>query len=212
MTLPEQICLALALAACAGVNCYLIALLLAVGSRLDWPGMAAFEPLAPTGFMVAVAVLFLVEFVLDKVPRVNLWWGWPQLLVRPLAGALVAALALGGAGGGAVIGAVGAGLSVALALHLGRTRLRRALNRSPEPFSNVAASLAGDAAVVLLFTLAMRVPLVAGSAGLVLAATGAAFALGCCGRGAPAGAPTAGGAPGADGSSADHDEAHGVEP
>jgi hypothetical protein len=215
MTFPEQIGVAIALAACAGLNCYLTALLLAVGYRLQWPGMAGFELLSPTGVMIAMAALFLIEFSIDKLPRVNLWWGWPQLVVRPLAGALFAVLALGEAAGmGAKVGVVIAGAAIALAVHLGRTRVRRCLNRSPEPFSNVAASVAGDAIVVALFTLAMRVPFAAGGAGLLLAGVAAAVAMGCCcarGREPLASELATAGADGDDGLGADDDEADGVE-
>ena len=100
---------------------------------------------------------------------------------------------------------------VALAVHLGRTRLRRALNRSPEPFSNVAASLAGEAVVVMLFTLAMRAPLAAGGAGFLLAVIGGALGLGCCGRKSPASDPPTAGGDVDEALSADDDEANGVE-
>jgi len=156
--------LALALAALAGLSAYLTAFLLGIAMRLGWFGGVEFEyvgmeSLAEPPILLGALVLFLVEFFVDKVPRLDSLWDLPHTLVRPLAGALfvLATLKLG-TGGLAETGFVCMGAAVALLVHSTKAGLRLRINTTPEPFSNVGASALENVLVVAGFSLAVQSP------------------------------------------------------
>jgi hypothetical protein len=84
--------------------------------------------------------------------------------IRIPAGAALAVAALSGSFGGdpLVWGTVTAllGGTLAATAHAGKATTRAAVNASPEPFSNLALSLAGDAAVPGLLWLSWTHPVV----------------------------------------------------
>lgn len=110
--------------------------------------------------MITAGVLFLLEFVVDKVPYLDNVWDAIHTVVRPLgAGALGAVVA----GQSETIGAaLGAAVAAALALdaHSAKATTRLAVNTSPEPVSNVAVSLFEDVSVAGLVVLAVTYPVV----------------------------------------------------
>ena len=149
----------------AGINAYLTVLILGVSGRLGWADTP--ESVQRPWVIAVSAVLFAVEFVVDKVPLLDSGWDLVHTLVRPSVGA-----ALGAAIAGAELGQPQASIlaaAVALTAHTGKATTRLAINASPEPFTNIAASLGEDGAVAVLVTLAMTSPR--------LAATLAALAL-----------------------------------
>ena len=109
--------------------------------------------------LLAVASVFLViEVVADKVAYVDSVSDAIQTLIRPVAGAAIAA-EWGSADEqistelAAVIGGGSATVS-----HFAKMGLRGALNLSPEPFSNVAISSTEDVAGLTVITLAFSYP------------------------------------------------------
>jgi hypothetical protein len=106
-------------------------------------------------------LLFLVEFVADKVPWLDTVWDGIHTAIRPLGGALVGVATLGDAdattqGAVALLGGLTAGSS-----HFAKAGTRAMVNASPEPFSNWFISLVEDVLVIGLATVALRYPLVA---------------------------------------------------
>ena len=70
-----------------------------------------------------------------------------------------------------------AGGTLAATSHVAKATTRAAINTSPEPFSNVAASLAGDAAVPAMLWLAFTHPLWFAAALVVVLAVSVALTL-----------------------------------
>jgi hypothetical protein len=123
-------------------------------------------------------VLYVVEFVTDKIPYVDSTWDAVHTAIRPTVGAVIGLLAAGEADSlqAAVLTATG-GLT-ALASHLVKGGLRLAVNTSPEPASNVVASVVEDFSVAGLISLAVVAPWVAaGIAATLLIAGGTLVAL-----------------------------------
>jgi hypothetical protein len=155
----------------SGVNAYATVLLLGLLGRLG--GVDAVpEGLQRTDVLVAAAVLYAVEFVTDKIPYVDSTWDAIHTAIRPTVGAVIGLLVAGEADTleTAVLAATG-GLT-ALASHLVKGGLRLAVNTSPEPASNVTASLAEDFSVAGLVTLAVVWPWVAAGIAATLLLTG----------------------------------------
>ena len=131
----------------SGINAYLVVLVLGiadrVGSLSQVPDvLGRWDVLAAAGFM------FAMEFVADKIPYVDSTWDAFSTAIRPTAGAVIGVLLAGDASSleQAVLGVVGGG--TALLSHLAKAGGRLAVNTSPEPASNVLASLTEDAAVL----------------------------------------------------------------
>lgn len=146
----------------AGVNLYATVAILGLATRYGLvdlpPQFAAFNH--PWIIGVALA-LYLVEFVADKVPWIDTVWDTVHTLVRPIGGALIAVSTLGDAapwlqGLTAIVGG-----TLAAGSHFTKAGTRAAANVSPEPFTNWALSLAGDAFVIGLSALALKYPLAA---------------------------------------------------
>ena len=120
----------------------------------------------PAGFqrtdvLIAMAVLCLIEVVADKIPYLDSAWDTVSTGVRPLAGAVIGAVYAGANGDLLTIALAAVGGVTALASHLTKAGLRLAVNTSPEPFTNVAASSAGDVAVTGIATMAALAPVAA---------------------------------------------------
>ena len=142
----------------AGINLYLVTLLLGVAGRLGWSDIP--ELLTRTDVMIVAGVLFGVEFVADKVPYFDSVWDAIHTVVRPLGAAALGAVVAGDSASiGAALGAVVAG-ALALDAHAAKATTRVVANTSPEPVSNIALSLVEDVGVTLLVALAITFPLI----------------------------------------------------
>ena len=144
----------------SGINAYAVVLLLgifgATGVTDEVPAS-----LQRTDVLVVAAVLFLCEVVADKIPYVDSVWDTAHTVVRPLAGAVVAALLAGESGSLPELAAGAIGGSTALMSHLVKAGTRMAVNTSPEPFSNIAVSIAEDLGVAGVVTFAIFHPWIA---------------------------------------------------
>ncbi|MEV5143043.1 DUF4126 domain-containing protein [Streptomyces sp. NPDC052727] len=155
----------------SGVNAYAVVLLLglfgATGIADDVP-----ETLQRPEVLIVAGVLFLCEAVADKIPYVDSLWDSVHTVVRPLAGAWVGALLAGQSGSLSDVAAGLIGGSTALASHAVKAGTRMAVNTSPEPFSNIALSLAEDLGVGGIVTFAVFHPEAAAVIAAVLLAGG----------------------------------------
>ncbi|WP_371482151.1 DUF4126 domain-containing protein [Kitasatospora sp. NBC_00315] len=156
----------------SGINAYAVVLLLGLLGRFG--GADTVPPvLERPDVLIAAAALFLLEAVADKIPYVDTAWDAVHTLIRPVAGATVAALLAShdpGSLGSVAAGALGG--TTALVSHGVKASLRMAVNTSPEPASNIVISLAEDLSVAGLVTLAIFHPWVAASIAAVLLLTG----------------------------------------
>ncbi|MFI5552079.1 DUF4126 domain-containing protein [Streptomyces sp. NPDC051738] len=141
----------------SGVNAYAVVLLLGVfgatGMSDDVP-----EALQRPDVLIAAGVLFLCEAVADKIPYADSAWDAVHTVIRPVSGAVVAALLAGQSGSLPEVAAGAVGGSTALLSHLVKAGTRMAVNTSPEPFSNIVVSIAEDLGVAAIITFAIFHP------------------------------------------------------
>lgn len=153
----------------SGLNAYATVFVLGLLGRLLGTGSvpAGFER---TDVLILMGVLALVEFVADKVPVVDSVWDLPSTVIRPVAGALIGALIAGAQGDLLTIALAAVGGVTALLTHVSRAGVRLAVNSSPEPVSNLGASLAGDVSMLSVTTLAVLYPVPAAIVAAILLA------------------------------------------
>ncbi len=144
----------------SGLNAYAAVLVLGAAQRLSLVALPHdLQVLASPWVMGVAAILFALNFFADKIPYVDSINDMLQTFVRVPAGAL---LAYGAAGSLSPEVAVIAGLlggTLAAGTHVAKTGTRALINTSPEPFSNIAASLAEDIGVVGGLALAIAHPI-----------------------------------------------------
>ncbi|KAB7648896.1 DUF4126 domain-containing protein [Polymorphobacter fuscus] len=148
MTAPEIIGIAASLSLLAGWRLY--AAVLAAGLAVRFGGfglpgeLAGLAVLGNWWVLGVAAAGTLAEFLADKVAIIDSVWDAVHTLVRPIGGALLAfaVVAPDNAALGVVTVLLGGG--AALAAHGAKAGTRAAINTSPEPVSNVVASVAED--------------------------------------------------------------------
>ena len=142
----------------SGINAYAVVLVVGLLGRFgDVPGVPG--ALERPDVLIAAAIMFAIEFVTDKIPYVDSAWDAISTFIRPAVGATLGALIAGTSDTGlsqAFYAATGGFL--ALASHAVKSGLRLAINTSPEPISNITASLAEDLTVVGVISLAVHHP------------------------------------------------------
>ncbi len=155
----------------SGINAYAVVLLLglfgATGVSDEVPAA-----LQRTDVLIVAGVLFLCEAVADKVPYVDSVWDTAHTVIRPVAGAVVAALLAGESGSLPELAAGAIGGSTALMSHLVKAGTRMAVNTSPEPFSNIGMSVVEDLGVAGVITFALFNPVAAAVIAAVLLVLG----------------------------------------
>lgn len=158
----------------SGVNAYLVVLMLGLLGRVT--DVAVPDALTRVDVLVVAGVLYAMEFVADKIPYLDSTWDVVSTAIRPTAGAAIALLVSGDATTleQAVLVAVGGG--AALASHLVKASLRAAINTSPEPVSNVGASIGEDVTVAGVVLLAVHHPWWALGVSVTLLVLGTALA------------------------------------
>jgi hypothetical protein len=168
----------------AGLNLYATILVIGGTLRLGWidlpAPLAGLSVLSHPVVLGVAGVMYVVEFIADKVPMVDHAWDAVHTVVRPLGAAWIAWRTIGGAGlpepaDVAVLLVVG---GVALSAHAGKagTRLATASVGGHALGIGVALSLLEDAVVFVLAPLALLKPLLV--LGLVVVAfAGLAFVI-----------------------------------
>jgi hypothetical protein len=152
----------------SGINAYLVVLVLGITDRFGTVGGIP-DVLGRWDVLGAAAFLFAMEFVADKIPYVDSTWDAISTAVRPTVGAVIGVLLAGDASSldQAVLAVVGGG--TALLSHMVKAGARLAINTSPEPASNIVASLTEDAAVLGVMWFALQNPQAAAAiAGVLL--------------------------------------------
>jgi hypothetical protein len=157
----QTLSLAMGTAWTSGINLYATVAVLGIAGRAEMiqlpPGLyVLMDPL-----VIAVAcIMYVVEFFADKIPYVDSAWDMLHTFIRIPAGAILAARSLGPTNPALELAAILAGGTVALAAHGTKATLRLALNVSPEPFSNWAASIGEDLSVLASIWLIFNHPVV----------------------------------------------------
>lgn len=162
----ETLCVALGFATLAGLNLYLVVLVTGLAINQGWVDVSSTYPdlmvLGDPLVITAAGIFFCMEFFSDKIPWVDSLWDSVHTLIRPVGGGLLAIHTLGPTDPGfeVVIALLAGGTT--LVAHGFKSGTRLAVNASPEPFSNVAASVAEDAAVLGGLALMSVNPILAG--------------------------------------------------
>lgn len=153
------VALAAALGWASGLRLYAVVFLTGMAGWLGWlplpPGLKVLEHPIVLG---AAGLMLVVEFLADKIPALDSMWDAVHTLIRIPAGAALAAAVFGGDQAAWATVAALLGGTLAATSHVAKATTRAAVNTSPEPFSNVAVSLLGDAAVPAMLWLAVTHP------------------------------------------------------
>jgi len=152
MEVLETLCVALGFATLAGLNLYLVVFVTGLAINQGWVDVSSTYPelvvLGDPLVLTAAGVFFCMEFFADKVPWVDSLWDSVHTLIRPVGGGLLAIHTLGTTDPAfdVVIGLLAGGTT--LVAHGFKSGTRLALNASPEPVSNLVASVGEDVAVL----------------------------------------------------------------
>jgi hypothetical protein len=153
----------------AGLNLYATLLALGLAVRFDLIMVPPeYAPLGSDWALAAIVLLYLIEFLADKIPWLDSVWDMIHTLVRPLGGALLAVAALGPspAWADALIAVLGA--AIAGTSHFTKAATRVAANSTLLPGPGIVLSLAEDLIALALVALVIFVPLLALAVTLVL--------------------------------------------
>jgi hypothetical protein len=159
----------------SGVNAYATVVLLNLLGRAGLGDVP--DELEGNVVLVVAGVMFVVEFVTDKVPFLDSIWDSIHLVVRPAVAAAIGAVYGSGeelASLDQAFAAAGTG-GTALASAGVKTGIRLGINTSPEPASNIIASLLEDGMVGVVVFLALEYPEAAAVIALLLLVTGIAL-------------------------------------
>jgi hypothetical protein len=160
----------------SGVNSYAVVLVLGLLGRF---GHIAAIPaiLERPSVLAAAAVLYIGQFVVGKIPMLDSVWDVVHTALRPVVGGAIGVIMAqqAHANPAATIAAAALGGGSALASHVVKTGVRVGVNTSPEPFSNIVASLLEDLGVAGLVTFAVFHPVTAAVLAAVVLAVGITF-------------------------------------
>ncbi len=161
ITHAPDLALAAALAWGAGIRLYLVVFLFGMAGMAGlWPLPEHLQVLAHPAVLAASGFMAFVELFADKLPWLDSAWDALHTVIRIPAGAALAAAVFGDSGAATATAFALLGGSLTATTHFAKAGTRAAVNTSPEPFSNVAVSLAEDALVVGGAWLATQYPLV----------------------------------------------------
>ena len=163
------VALAAALGWASGIRLYLVVFITGAAGMLGWlPLPTGLHVLQHPVMLSASGFMLFVEFFADKIPGVDSLWDMVHSVIRVPAGAALAAGVFGAdsATMGTVAGLMGGAL--AATSFATKATTRAAVNTSPEPFSNVAVSLAEEGAVMGMMWLATNYPVTFGITLLVV--------------------------------------------
>lgn len=156
----QLMAIAAAMGWASGLRLYAVVFLTGLAGYMGWvPLPGGLQLLQNPLVMAASGAMLAVEFLADKIPGLDTVWDALHTFVRIPAGAALAASVFGG--DSATWGTIAAlmGGTLAATSHTAKATTRAAANTSPEPFSNIALSLAGDLAVPGMLWLAWNEPL-----------------------------------------------------
>lgn len=160
MDLISTIAIAMGASWVSGMKLYAAVAMLGFLGRftsLQLPG--ELEVLTNWWVIGVAAALYVIEFVADKIPFVDSTWDVIHTFIRVPAGAVIAAAAFGDFDRGVQVIAFLIGGGLAFSSHGTKTTTRAAINTSPEPFSNIAVSLAEDGLAIGSVLLAAFYPI-----------------------------------------------------
>jgi hypothetical protein len=155
------IALSMGVAWASGINLYAAVLVLGLlGLSGNMPLPETLQVLQNPIVIGVAGFMYCVEFFADKVQGVDSAWDTLHTFIRIPAGAVLAATAVGEVDPAIAISAALVGGGLTAGTHLTKASARLLVNTSPEPFSNIGASLAEDTVVVAGLLTALYYPAV----------------------------------------------------
>ena len=153
----------LGLSFAAGVNLYLSVLAIGLGLRFGWITNVPqdMQVLSHPVVLGLAGLLYVAEFIADKVPFFTPIWDAIHTVIRPIGGAVLAMQATADLHPVLQAAATLLGGSIALGAHSSKAGLRLLAHTTPEPATHSAISFAEDVGVVSLIGLAYNYPEVA---------------------------------------------------
>jgi hypothetical protein len=155
----ETIALTMGAAWASGINLYAAILVLGI---LGTTGNISLPPdlniLMDPLVLGAAGLMYVIEFVTDKIPGVDTGWDALHTFVRIPGGALLAAGAVGEVNPAVAVAAAIVGGGLAAGAHATKSGTRVLINASPEPVTNWLTSLVEDLSVFVGLWFALHHP------------------------------------------------------
>ena len=149
MDLISNLALAGGLSWASGLRLYMTVFAVGLLAKLDYIDLPTTFDILSNPVVIAVSgILAVIEFLADKIPYVDSAWDSIQTFIRIPAGALLAMGAINSSDPMIATIAALLGGSFAGATHATKAGSRALINTSPEPVSNIAASL-GEESLLL---------------------------------------------------------------
>lgn len=144
----------------SGINLYACVATLGLLSRFAQLQLPGELQVLTSWWVIGIAIaLYIVEFLADKIPLVDSTWDVIHTFIRVPAGAVLAAAAFGDFDRSVQVIALLLGGGLALSSHGTKAATRAVLNASPEPISNVGASILEDILAVLSVVFSLFFPI-----------------------------------------------------
>lgn len=163
LDMPSLLALAAALGWASGFRLYAVVFLVGAMGAAGWITLpAGLQVLQHPMVLAASGALLFIEFFADKIPGLDSLWDLVNSVIRVPAGAALAAGVFGADSTTLALVAALMGGTLAASSQAAKTTTRAAINTSPEPLSNVLASLFEDGLVIAALWLATHQPVIFG--------------------------------------------------
>ena len=161
MNLISTLAIAMGSAWVSGINLYACVATLGLLSRFSHLRLPGDLEVLTSWWVIGIAsTLFVIEFFADKIAYLDSIWDVVHTFIRIPAGAVLAAAAFGDFDRSVQVIALLLGGGLAFSAHATKASARAAINLSPEPASNIVASLVEDVVAFVSIFLAYVLPLV----------------------------------------------------
>jgi hypothetical protein len=161
MNLIQILSLALGAAWTSGVNLYATVAVLGLLEHYKLAHLPGSLHVLDNWLIIGLALLlYVVEFVADKIPYVDTVWDAVHTFIRVPAGAVIAAAATSNISPEVQVIALLLGGGLALSTHGSKATVRATANLSPEPFTNWGLSLVEDVIAIVAAVVAVLHPLI----------------------------------------------------
>ncbi|MCK8600613.1 DUF4126 domain-containing protein [Desulfoferrobacter suflitae] len=144
----------------AGINLY--ATVAVTGICVKYQLVQGLPPelhvLANDAVIFLAVFLYVIEFLMDKVPGLDTLWDSLHTIIRPLGGAMLALMQVGEASPAMEVMVFMLGASLASVAHITKAGTRVIVNASPEPVSNFVVSTGEDVLAVGYTYLSLAYP------------------------------------------------------
>ena len=158
---PQLIALAGALGWASGLRLYVVVLLTGLAGFMGWVALPqGLQLLSNPAVLGASGFMVFIEFFADKIPGLDSLWDVVHSVIRIPAGAALAASVFSADSGAMALVAALLGGTLAATSFSAKATTRAAINTSPEPFTNVGASLIEDTLVPVSLWAAITYPFI----------------------------------------------------